>query len=153
MTVRTRSWLKNNFMDRDPDDFNRDLVDSFGIGVLSVTGTVYYVDPTDGSDTANNGQSPDSAFATLQHAIDQCTADAGDVIIRMQGTENPTAAILFNKAGITVIADTYGQNPWQPEKYSTYPAAGYTTGPTGIISAPCAIIGLEFVTRHAGGGA
>lgn len=152
MTVRSRTWLKNNFLERDPDDYNRDLIDSFGIGVLSVTGTVYYVDPVSGSDTTNNGQSPDEAFATLQHAIDQCVDDRGDVIIRMQGTENPTTAILFNKAGITVIADTYGQNPWQPEKYSTYPDASYTTGPMGIISAPCAIIGLEFVTRNTSGG-
>jgi hypothetical protein len=124
-----------------------------GGGVMT-DGTTYYVDPTSGADS-NTGRKPSSALATMQAAIDKCVDDSGDVIVRLPGTENPSSPILVNKAGVTIVSNAslaaflgYGTNPMQPEKFSTYPAASYTSGPMVIVSKPCAIIGCEFVTRN-----
>lgn len=130
----------------------RKMVFSAGVPTIGspmgfITGDVYFVDPTSGSNS-NDGRSKETAFATLQAGIDACTDNNGDVVIRMQGTENPTAAITFDCPGITVIAQSYGMNYFNQEKFSTYPAASYDSGPTAIITEPCAIIGLEFVTRN-----
>lgn len=125
------------------------------VGGIFTDGEVFFVDPTSGSDT-QAGDAPDNAFATLQTAIDNCEDDRGDVIIRLPGSENPTAAITFNKAGIVVmsaaVAGGYGTNPWQCEKFSTYPASSYDSGPTAIITKPVRLIGLEFVTRNTSAG-
>lgn len=113
-------------------------------------GEVFGVDPTSGADT-NLGTKRNQCFATMQTAVDACVANRGDMIVRFPGTENPTTAILFNKAGVVVrSSDSFcgGSNPYEPEKFSTYPAAAYATGPTAIISQPTTLWGLEFVTRN-----
>lgn len=122
-----------------------------GMPVLPYLGkdaSVFGVDPDNGNDS--NPGTLDEPFASLQTAIDACTSGKGDVIIRMPGTENPTSVIEFNKTGITVMASTFGANPWQQGEagFSTYPAASYDSGPVGIITKPCKILGLEFVTRN-----
>jgi len=130
-------------------------MDSWAESINSLTGNsdVYYVDPVNGDDS-EDGSTPDRAFATLQAGIDACTDSQGDFVVRMPGTENPTAAINFNKEGITVVASSYGCAPTEGAEagFATYPAAGYTSGPMGIISKPCSIIGLEFVTRNTSSG-
>jgi len=147
-TFRTRQWLIDNYLSRDRKEYNDDLIKSLGLGAAFIgDSSVFYVDPTNGSDTANDGQSPTEAYATLQKAINQCTANKGDVIVRMQGTETITTAINVNKAGIMIVGMAYGQNPWQPEKFSTYPS-GAMTGPSMIVSQPCTILGLEVVGRN-----
>jgi hypothetical protein len=120
-----------------------------GVPLLSTLDTnakVFFVDPTNGSDS--NVGTKEAPFAGLQTAIDACTDDNGDVIVRMPGSETPTSAITVDKAGVTIIASTYGTNLHEPEKFSTYPDATYTSGPMVIVQEPCAIIGLEFVTRN-----
>jgi parallel beta-helix repeat protein len=124
------------------------------VGGIMTDGNTYFVDPTSGADS-NTGKSPDRAKATLQAAIDLCEDNRGDVIVRLPGSETPSSAVLCNKAGITIVSSAtlagfvgYGTNPHQPEKFSTYPASTYTSGPMVIVSKPCAIIGLEFVTRN-----
>ena len=147
MAQRSAAQLKADFLDYDPKDYNDNLIDSFAVGTAQQTGNVWYVDPTNGSDTANSGQGKDSAYATMQTAVD--AASAGDTIIRMPGTEQITAAITFDVAGLTVIASNYGVAPTEgsEEAFSTYAAAAYTDGPAAIISQPCALIGLEFASR------
>ncbi len=146
-SVRTAAWLRRYFQMRDPQDWVNDLTTSFMPPTR--TGDVFYVDPTDGSDS-NDGTGQDRAFATLQAGINACTSGNGDVIVRMPGTENTTSAITVNKRGITIIASDLGANPMQQGEvsFSTYPAASYDSGPTIIIQESCAIIGLEFVTRN-----
>jgi hypothetical protein len=66
---------------------------------------VFFVDSTTGSD-GNNGLSPDEAFATLDYAIGQCTADKNDVIYVMPNhSETITGAggITFDVDDVTVI--------------------------------------------------
>jgi len=138
--------------------FPKDLRD---YGGLLGDGQVFAVDPTSGSDS-NVGTKRSKAFASLSKAFSECTDDRGDVIIRYPGSETPSAAISMNKAGVTVVSNAalaalaglgYGMNVQQAEKFATYPAAAYATGPMAIITKPVRLIGLEFVTRvtaHAG---
>jgi parallel beta-helix repeat protein len=117
------------------------------VGGYEGDGAVFYVDPSSGS-ASNSGTKPTDALASMQDAIDLCVADRGDTIIRMPGSEVTTAVINVNKAGITIKAATYGIATNQPEKFSTYPGASYTSGPTMIVSQPCAIYGIEVVGRN-----
>lgn len=86
-------------------------VSSFGIPqvgsgttIPASTGTYFFVDSTSGS-SANSGLSPDRAVATIQQAIDKCTAAKGDVVVVMPGhAETVTAtSIAINKSGITIV--------------------------------------------------
>jgi len=44
-------------------------------------GSVFFVDPTNGSDSANSGTSPDKALATVAAAYAKCTANQDDVVV------------------------------------------------------------------------
>jgi hypothetical protein len=133
-----------------------DQVYQFGgapVGGIMTDGLTFFVDPSSGSDT-NTGRKPDKAFATLQKAIDSCTDNRGDVIVRLPGSETTSATINMNKAGVTIISDVtgsgfigYGTNPLIAEKFATYPSVALS-GPTMIVSQPCALVGLEFVGRN-----
>lgn len=75
-----------------------------GAGILTF-GTIFYVDSNTGSNTANNGKAPNLAFATIEAAINACTANKGDVILVMPGhTEAVTSTSLnVDVAGITIL--------------------------------------------------
>lgn len=147
MTSRTRAWLKNNFLERDPNEFAVDLIDSLGVGIMRYVGSLYYVDPSNGSDS-NGGQSPDDAYATLQTAIDACTADNGDVIVVKPGNHGVTSTVTFDCSGITVVAAQLGlPAEEQGEKFTVNAAASLDDAPVGIITAPTRIIGLGFAGR------
>lgn len=68
-------------------------------------GNVFYVQSTTGSDTAKSGLTPSEALATLEAAINKCTANNGDVIILMPGhTEAVTSTSTnLDVAGVTII--------------------------------------------------
>ena len=70
-------------------------------------GDIYYVDSTGGVDsTGNYGTKYTTPFATVDYAINQCTANHGDIIVVMNGhAESYTAANGFDAdvAGITII--------------------------------------------------
>jgi len=119
--------------------------------VGSGLGKVFFLDPVNGSDDSVYPYHPSKALATLAEAVDRCTDGAGDIIIRMPGTEQVTEAVTIDKSGITIMASTYGMNYSQPEKFVTYTAAAYTDGPVLEIEAPCALIGLEWETRNTAG--
>jgi len=72
MTTRTRSWLKANFQERDPQEFINDMVDTFGFTVVGPLGVDYYVDGSGNNANAsdsNAGTEPELPFLTLQAAI------------------------------------------------------------------------------------
>lgn len=76
-----------------------------GAGVISF-GSIFYVNSVTGSDTANNGKSPTTAFASINAAVTAATASNGDVIYALPGhTEaiGNATTLLLNKAGITII--------------------------------------------------
>lgn len=82
-----------------------------GIPVSSekfTTGNVYFVDSgsVDGSDNPSSGSNPNIPFVTIDYAVDQCTANNGDVIYVMPGhAESVSLAgqIDLDVAGISVI--------------------------------------------------
>jgi hypothetical protein len=88
-------------------------VSSFGVPVVPVmtVGNTFFVDSGVGANTANQGKSPKTPFATLDYAIGRCTASNGDVIIVAAGhAETLTAAIALDVAGITIVGLGNGDN-------------------------------------------
>ncbi len=92
-------------------------VSSFGIpimggGVPTTTGRYYFVDSTTGSN-GNSGLDSLNALASIDAAINKCTANKGDVVICMSNhAETGTTAALFNAdvAGISIIGLGNGDN-------------------------------------------
>lgn len=120
------------------------------VGGSALVGDVFYCDPTNGDDE-NDGTTVDTAKATMNAAIGLCTADAGDVIVRLPGTETVTETIEFDVGGITVVAADYGLSPQgNGEHFATLADESFTDGPVATITARCAIAGLGFVSRDAG---
>lgn len=74
--------------------------------VIANQGSTYYVDSGSGSST-NTGKTWSQALATLDQAINKCTANQGDTIVIAEGhSESYTttgAKAIFDTAGINVI--------------------------------------------------
>lgn len=80
--------------------------------LMGHTGNVYYVHSGVGSD-GNYGTSPAFPFATIDHAVGQCTASQGDTIFVMPGhAENISAAtsLVVDVAGVSIIGLGNGGN-------------------------------------------
>jgi len=92
-------------------------VSSFGVPVMGgggnipfSTGTYFFVDSVTGSNS-NDGKDPDHPFDDIDYAVNQCTADKGDVIIVMPNhTEDIASAgdIDLDVAGITIVGLGHG---------------------------------------------
>jgi hypothetical protein len=120
---------------------------SFGVPVLPVmtVGNTFFVDSATGANTANQGKSPKTPFATLDYAIGRCTASKGNVIIVAAGhTETVTAAIALDVAGITILGLGNGDN--RPSFTLTATAAPAIT----ISADDQKIINLRFYCATAG---
>jgi hypothetical protein len=112
--------------------------------IISNNGNTYYVDSTasNKSDT-NTGKSWAHPLATLDGAINKCTANNGDVILLAPGhseTYTTTGAkAVFDIAGITVISTGMGTD-----------RATFNFGHTGatftISAASITLVGLLFIT-------
>ena len=50
----------------------------------------------------NDGKSPERAFLTLDYAVGQCTANAGDVIVLLPGAHSWSATQTVDVAGVTI---------------------------------------------------
>lgn len=73
--------------------------------LVATRGNTYYVDSTNGSDSYS-GRTPDAPLATLDAAINKCTANQGDIIYLLPGhTEALTGAtdVVCDTAGITIV--------------------------------------------------
>lgn len=90
---------------------------SFGVPVLPggipvTMGDFYFVHSGTGS-SSNSGTSPDQALATIDQAVNKCTASQGDVIIVLPGHAETIAAatsLVLDVAGIFVIGLGHGRN-------------------------------------------
>jgi len=107
MTVRTNQWLKNYFMERDPDDYNRDLVDTFGNLRASNGVTIFVNSAANGGDDDNPGTDPLAPKLTIggtDGAISLCT-DSDDVVdnIIVGGLPGDTFPITIDAARTNVI--------------------------------------------------
>jgi hypothetical protein len=75
-----------------------------GLDLRSFYGNVYYVRSGNGSNTANNGLTPSSAFATVAGALGSVTTLNDDVIVVLPGhAETVTTAIAASKAATSII--------------------------------------------------
>ena len=89
---------------------------SHGLADRLVTGNVYWVDSNAAiASDGNDALSPATPAATIDGAINKCTANQGDYIVVMQNhaeTITAASAITADIAGITIIGlGTYNQRP------------------------------------------
>lgn len=110
--------------------------------------THFYVDDVNGDD-AGGGRAFDDAFLTMQPAINACVDNKGDVIHVTKGTQTVTTPVLFNKRGITVIADGLFNPDANGEDHTIF--GSHTDGPAAIITEPCRLVGLGFVGSQTAG--
>jgi len=103
------------------------------VGAEFTTGSVFFVDSNTGSNS-NDGKTPDTAFATLDFAIGNCTASKGDIIYLMPGHAETTSAIAWDVAGISVLGIGHG---------ASRPTITATTGATDLINVTAASARLE----------
>lgn len=111
-------------------------VSSFGVPMLGgvvpfTTGTYFFADSVTGSN-GNDGTSPDAPKATIDGAINACTANKGDIIIVMPGhTEAVTAtSINCDVAGVRIIG--IGEGSLKPTL-----TFGATTSLINVTAANC----------------
>jgi hypothetical protein len=91
-------------------------ITSFGIPVIGgsilTTGSIFFVKSTSGSDS-NAGDTPTTAFATIDYAVGKCTANKGDHIIVMPNhaeTVSAAGGLDLDVAGITIVGIGRGSN-------------------------------------------
>lgn len=125
-------------------------ISSYGVPVIGSAGllrqgTYYFVDSNNGSD-GNTGTDPSAALATVDAAVNKCTANAGDTIIALPGhAETVTAAdgIDLDVAGVSVIGIGVGtQKP-------TITFTTATTADVEVAAANVEVTGFRFVCNIA----
>lgn len=83
-----------------------------GIGGIPLIGTWYFVDPANGND-GNDGQSPQSAFATLYKGHAACTAGKNDTVLFIgDGSTTGTARLSIALAQSVTSTVTAGTLVW-----------------------------------------
>jgi hypothetical protein len=88
---------------------------SFWGMIPQTSGQVFWVAPTTATSSTytvegrqysasdgNDGMSPERAFSTINQAIANCTASAGDVIVLLPGSHSWSVTQTLSKAGITI---------------------------------------------------
>lgn len=134
-----------------------------GNGVNVFESTVYYVDSATGNDTTKTGLDATEALATIDAAINKCSA--GDFIFVLPGhAETVTSAITADVAGITIIG--FGEGNRRPQVTGNgtidaitvtaanvtimnigFPAPGTDdqTADINVAAAGCSIIGTQHI--------
>jgi hypothetical protein len=114
-------------------------VSSFGIPLLgagqipTTTGTYYFVDSSTGS-AGNEGTDPSKPLATIDGAVNKCTANKGDVIIVMPGHAETIASastLVPDVAGITIVG--LGNGTKRPTLTFNATASEIEVGADGIV--------------------
>lgn len=85
--------------------------DSFYHSPIQTTGNVFYVD--DSGTSTGPGYSPETAYSTIDAAINACTANQGDIIFVMPGhaeTISGAAGVAQDVAGISIIGLGHGND-------------------------------------------
>lgn len=114
------------------------------------TGAVFWVGSAVAAayDDTSHGRHPDKPFATLDYAIGQCTASAGDVVFLLPGHAEDIASAtgcVLDIAGVEVIG--LGRGSLQPA-FTLTTAAGATIS---ITAADCAIRNVRVTSEFTNG--
>ena len=81
--------------------------------LFAARGKVFFVDPANGSDTANSGRQPRNAYATLYKAHSSMTAGANDICVLIgDGSTTATARLSLANAVSVDSAATTGTLTW-----------------------------------------
>ncbi len=111
--------------------------DIAGMLGLPTIGSIFYVDPTAGSDTANSGNSQDDALATVAAAYALCTSGKNDVVIIAptggSGRTTEPTAITWGKR-FTHLIGNGAPTGTNPRSGMNFTATGQTTTPQFVIS-------------------
>lgn len=117
-----------------------------GVQIPTTTGSYFYVDSGTGS-SGYDGKSPTTALATVDQAINKCTADKGDVIIvgaNHAETIDAAGDIALDVAGVTVVC--LGNGELSP----TFTFDGSDATPSIVVSADDVTwLGGKFVNNEA----
>lgn len=116
-------------------------------GAIPMTaGNVHWVAPSAtytvegrsyGASDGNDGLSPERALLTIQQAVTNATANAGDIIVALPGTHTvATTSVAWNKAGLTLMG-----LPYFPQ--------GRVSRASAIFSQPKTIITTSITTDEA----
>lgn len=84
-----------------------------GSGPVLTTGHVWFVNSVTGTDASGRGTDPSRPFASIDFAVGQCTASAGDVIFAMPGhveTISAAGGLTMDVAGVSVVGLGNGTN-------------------------------------------
>lgn len=92
-------------------------VSSYGVPILGggsivTTGSIFFVDSVTGSNSYS-GSDPDNPVATIDHAVNLCTANKGDYVVVMPNhveTLSDTVDCDVDVAGVTVLGLGSGDN-------------------------------------------
>lgn len=122
--------------------------DIAGMLGLPTIGNIYYVDPYAGSDTANNGGSPNTALATVAAAYALCTSGNHDVVIISPtggtGRTTEAAAITWAKR-FTHLIGSAAPTALTPRAGMTFSATGAGTTPQfNVTENGCIFSGVVF---------
>lgn len=107
-----------------------------GAGIITF-GDVWFVNSGTGSDTANNGKSVKTAFATISKAVNSITANNGDVIYVLPGhteTITTTTNLALSVAGCNIIGLGIG---------SLRPTLTFTTANTANIPVTASNVSIQ----------
>jgi hypothetical protein len=110
----------------------------------ATTGDLFFVDSVTGSDASGYGTSPDSPVATIDYAVNLCTANNGDRVYVMPGhseTISGATSLVVDVAGISIIG--IGDGP-----LLTFSAAASTIS---ITAANCTIENIRCYSDYTGG--
>jgi hypothetical protein len=133
-----------SLMSNYPNGFSNG-VSIFGMPILNTyTGNVFYVHSGTGSNS--NSGTVSKPFATIDYAVERCTANNGDLIIVKQGHAEVVSAaggLDLDVAGITIMGMGQGAN------MPTVTLTTATTADVDIDAANVTIMGIHFVSGFA----
>lgn len=140
---------------------------SFWGMVPQISGQVFWVAPSASytvegrsysASNNNDGLSPERALLTVNQAITNATASAGDLIVMLGGSHSITSTVTVNKAGLTImgIPNAYPTSNYREASGSKRLKTQITSTETaGIIftvsAADCEIAFIHFAPPAAGG--
>ena len=128
---------------RDKQHSSASTIDSADFGDSVGLPDVFYVDSGAGSDT-NDGRDPAFPLATIDAAINKCTASQGDVILVQPGhAETLTAQISLDVIGVSIIG--VGEGTLKPQLTINAVIDGIDIG-----AANCRVENIGFAASTAG---
>ena len=153
MTVRTSAYLKAMYLEKDPYDYNNDLVDTVANTTWLQAQTKLYVSSTHASASDSNaGTDPAEPYATMDAAVSKSGLTAGDIIYLM-----PNHAETYTTTGVKATLDVagvfiigVGEGASRPTFTFSHTGATWTWSAASVTVANCLFVtGVDLVVTFA----